>query len=118
MVQVDGVFVFVHRLSWILHKGPIPTGMFICHHCDNRPCVNPEHLFMGTKQDNSDDCKAKNRLARLKGELNGNSRLTNEDVLYIRSAYPKVTGVSLAKKFNVHPSMISLIVLRKEWTHI
>lgn len=51
-----------HRLSWIMHRGDIPKGMNVCHHCDNPPCVNPDHLFIGTFQDNTADCKSKGRL--------------------------------------------------------
>lgn len=49
------------RVSWILHFGPIPDGMYVCHHCDNPPCTNPAHLFLGTAQDNFDDCLKKGR---------------------------------------------------------
>lgn len=48
-----------HRLSWILNNGTVPTGLFVCHHCDVRTCVRPDHLFLGTAQDNTDDMLAK-----------------------------------------------------------
>lgn len=53
-----------HRASWLAHRGPIPGGMFVCHRCDNRWCINPDHLFLGTFDDNMADMKAKGRAAR------------------------------------------------------
>lgn len=61
-MSVDGRMANAHRVAYELYKGPIPAGMYLCHHCDNPPCCNPEHLFAGTAQDNADDARAKGRL--------------------------------------------------------
>jgi len=59
--QINGRHTRVHRKAWADVHGPIPPGMFVLHRCDNPPCYNINHLFLGTAQDNSDDCKAKGR---------------------------------------------------------
>jgi hypothetical protein len=72
--------VTVHRLVWQHEKGSIPESFCVCHHCDNRKCVNPEHLFLGTNQDNVDDKERKNRSNHPVGSRCAKSIFTNSDV--------------------------------------
>lgn len=58
---LDGRRTYVHRLSWELHRGPIPSGLYVCHTCDTPLCLNPDHLFLGTQRDNMADASAKGR---------------------------------------------------------
>jgi hypothetical protein len=103
-----------HRVSYELHFGPIPDGQFVLHKCDNGFCVRPDHLFLGTQQDNVDDCVAKNR--RNNGHLS-RAKLTREQVVECREAY--VAGARiylLARRFGVDHSTMWQAVKGKTWT--
>jgi len=107
-----------HRFAWAIANGPIPPGMFVCHHCDNPPCVNPAHLFVGTQADNDGDRTAKGRDAR--GEAHGMAKLTDGDVAEIRRLY-KSAGLlqrEIGRLYGVDPTMVSLIVRRRNWKHV
>ena len=108
-----------HRASWRLHRGDIPSGRLVCHKCDNRACVNPDHLFLGTHADNSADASRKGRLRWKgprdlpKGENHPMARLSKEDVLAIRSSDEK--GADLARRFAVSQNNISRIRKNTIW---
>lgn len=110
-----------HRVSYVVAFGNIPQGLQALHHCDNPPCTNPDHLFLGTNQDNVSDKVRKGRQARsgptspARGESNGKHKLTNAQIEDIRRryAYKGIGGedtYQLAKAFGVHSSHISRIV--------
>jgi hypothetical protein len=87
--------------------------MFVCHHCDNPSCVNPDHLFLGTAQDNADDCCAKGRQARLAGVANPRARLSVEEVAAIRSSAQSLRALSL--DYSVHKNTIQAVRSGRNW---
>jgi hypothetical protein len=104
-----------HRISWEMANGPIPKDMCVLHKCDNRRCVNPEHLFIGTRADNNRDRDNKGRTVILRGENHGYAKLSDRQVLEIRSRYSAggVTQKALASLYGVVQSHISTLVLGK-----
>ena len=116
--KLKGKMVSAHRLCWFLINGAIDEHLCVCHSCDNPSCVNPSHLFLGTHKDNMADKVKKERQAFTYGEVNGNSSMTNEDILHIRNAERSVKGSDLAKKFGVSEATISRIRNKKRWGHI
>ena len=108
-----------HRISWILHNGEIPDGLFVCHHCDNTSCVNPDHLFLGTAKDNALDRSAKGRGRDDNGKKHPSAKLKECDVYYIREKLSEgVLGKDLAAKFNVCCMTISNIKTGRRWRSV
>jgi len=105
-----------NRASWILHNGPIPKGMVICHKCDNRLCVNPSHLFVGTQRDNVRDCINKGRRNDVRGEMRPNARLTQAAVRFIRRTHRPV--VELARCYGVSVPTIRDVKSHRYWRHV
>jgi HNH endonuclease len=110
-----------HRVSWIIHNGPIKDGLLVCHHCDNRRCVRPDHLFLGTYADNNADmsCKGRVKFNPQYGEKCGASKLTVAQVIKIRQLQAKgITLQELANRFGVGLNTVHCIATRKTWRHI
>lgn len=111
-----GVFSFdskpvkASRFAFWITTGIWPGDLLVCHHCDNRLCVNPAHLFIGTQKDNIQDAARKGCMAK---------KLTEEDVREIRVEYGIGTRSSwLADKYGVSQVMISRVIKRKNWSHV
>jgi hypothetical protein len=107
-----------HRFSYELHVGPIPEGLYVCHHCDNPPCVNPAHLFLGDARANNDDRdqKGRGKLARGAGGQHPRARLSQQEVDEIRSRHAAgETQVALARAFGLSQGHISRLVNRSQW---
>lgn len=112
----------VHRYAYKLLVGDVADNICVLHRCDNPSCVNPEHLFLGTQQDNIADMVSKNRQTGAVGERNGNTKLTEDQVREVRRLYrykSRTHGIyALAERFGVSDSTIHFIVQGKRWKHV
>ena len=108
-----------HRLAWELFRGPIPAGLIVRHTCDNRRCVNPNHLLIGTQQDNVDDMYRRDRARSSRGEDRNDARLTDAKVVEIRQrASGGESSRALGAVFKVSHTTILKIVRREKWSHV
>lgn len=135
-----GKDLLAHRVVWALTIGPIPNDMLVCHRCDNPPCVNPIHLFLGTNADNMRDCAKKGRNvaqahpeklprgdqngARLhiermpRGEKNGFAKLTTTIVRSIRTDGADLSQRAIARKYAISQACVWKILHRETWAHV
>lgn len=113
-----GKIELTHRAAWRLFVGEIPDGLCVLHKCDNPICVNPNHLFLGTQADNSNDMwvKGRGKPGKSVGEKHGMSKLNEAIVREIRTSTER--GVVLAKKFGVTPTTICDVKKRRIWDHV
>lgn len=115
-ITINRVSMRAHRVSFARVFGEIPPGAMVCHRCDNPPCVNPEHLFLGTAQENAADQIAKGRRQFYRGSAHGCAKLTDRDVLEIRAA----SGAQreIADRFGVSRGLVGRIQRGERWKHL
>ncbi len=118
VMRINKQNFYVHRLAFELSNGEIPKGKYVCHHCDVRCCINPNHLFAGTPLDNMRDMAAKKRGKSWphKGELHPMAILKDVDIQIIRSSIDG--NDDLALRYGVSSGTISNIKKRTAWKHI
>jgi hypothetical protein len=116
-LQIDGTKYLAHRLSYETFRGPVPKGMLVCHHCDNRSCVNPCHLFVGSNADNMADMVAKGRQNKCKGESNGRAKLDEPTVLAIRRENG-ATNKQIAERYGATVHQVNDIRSGRTWKHL
>jgi hypothetical protein len=119
--------VKAHRYAWAMAGRELPPEKILCHKCDNERCVNPDHLFVGTYKDNSEDREAKgrgsgNRYAKrgMKGQANPASKITDAEAqsIYSEYAHGGVTKTELSIKYNISLSQVVNITLKRMWKHV
>ena len=120
LMQWGGRLVSAHRIAWELAHGSIPDGLWVLHHCDNRKCVRPDPLFLGTHNDNMADARRKHRMSegdahytRRNPMLNGKRRFAPEAIREMRAAYAAgESQMSLARRYGWDQANIRRAVLR------
>lgn len=118
-ININQYPYYAHRMSYELAYGEIRKGFDVCHKCDNPACVNPSHLFAGTHLENMKDMAKKGRANVLHGEASPTHKLTESDVIYIRSRYAQggITYLQLANQMGVSKFTIRGIIRRVWWKH-
>ena len=109
--------LLAHRVSAEKHLGPVPSGLCVLHECDNPLCVNPSHLFLGTKKDNNTDRNVKGRSNPRKGEAVRYSKLTADVVLELRRLYTR-SSLKVAASLGISQATMSDVLTRRTWKHV
>lgn len=119
LITFDGCYIKAHRASYIAFKGNIPKELHVCHTCDNRTCVNPDHLWLGTAKNNAEDRDKKGRKASTLGSKNGFNILNEQQVEEIKKMlHQGISQSEIGRKFNVSNKVIWCIAHKKSWSHI
>jgi hypothetical protein len=130
--RLRGVNMFAHRAAYEIAVGPIPDGMYVCHRCDNKPCINPDHLFLGTPRDNFIDAYVKGRISpewgvhrgihperQPRGAAHAMAKLTEVQAAeIIRRLLGGERQTHLAREYGVSVSLVHLIAKRQRWAHL
>ena len=118
VLNIENKILRVHRLAYTTWVGPIPEGQVVRHKCDNPPCMNPEHLELGTQNDNLTDIQLRGHHSR--GEDRYNSKLNARQVLDIRKRYSEgcITQKTLSLEYKVSVQTIAAIIQRRNWKHV
>ena len=114
---VSGKVSYAHRVSYAHYKGE-PDDLCVLHKCDAPRCCNPDHLFIGTQQDNMTDMATKERSACNLGTNNPNCKLTGEEVLEIKNLLPHLNNPDIAKRYNITITMVCNIRLGRTWSEL
>lgn len=117
-VKIGPKYRSAHRLAYALASGAFPSDLCVCHRCDNRICVNPSHLFLGTYQDNHNDMDVKGRRRPACGERCALSKLSEADVCFMRANQGSLSVREMGEMFQVTDSCIRAVLSGKTWRHI
>lgn len=113
----QGKSLLCHRVSWEIFRRKIPKDIFVLHTCDNRKCVNPKHLYLGTQLDNMRDAKKRNRIP--KGEKRWNSKLCEKDIHKIKEIRNRgFSFIKIGNIFNVSKETVRSIIMGRTWSHL
>lgn len=120
--KMDGInYNMVHRFAFAKKFGHFDLSLCVLHKCDNRLCINPDHLFLGTRGDNNKDRHAKgrtSRAARTNGIINGVCKLTPEQIIEIRLSKGAMSASKLSKLYNLSQTHVSAIQGKRVWRHL
>lgn len=116
----DAHHILAHRLAFELECGPVPEGLYVCHHCDNPPCCNPAHLFAGTPRENQHDMirKGRSRKKPRPGEANPRAKISEAQAIAIRCAPDTASAIALGSEFGLAQATVRQIRCGRLWKHL